>query len=84
LRRILKEAIDTSSPDAFLIHREIKVQQARGREIQDQYNSIIAEQKKDREMLIAFHNREEELTRKRMRNDILAKYRWDLPPPSKI
>lgn len=88
LKAILKRAKSDGIPEVFLVHRELKAQEARGRELVDIYNQEIRKQNQLREenqqMVNKFKEREVGIMERRMFNEIVARYRFDLPEPSRL
>ena len=84
LRVLLTEAKQANSPEVFLINRELIAQQERGKVLLDMYNQRVQEMKLDREMVARFQEREMARLRRGMLNEIISRYRYDLPSPSKI
>lgn len=88
LKAILERAKQDKAPEVFLVHRELKAQEARGRELVDQYNAEVRKQNdlraENQQMVDRFKKREVVSMEKRMLNEIIARYRWDLPEPSHL
>lgn len=88
LKAILERAKQDESPEVFLVHRELKAQEARGRELVDQYNAEVRKQNdlraENEQMVKRFRDRETASMERTMLNAIIARYRWDLPEPSHL
>lgn len=79
LRAILSEARAENKPTVFLINRELKAQQARGKELVAIYNKKVQEHKAQQQMVKTFNEREIKNLRLRMLREIVEKW-WSLIP----